>query len=404
MTATRREAERLRDEPGTGPGADLHSRVMAEVAGAKQLRRLLEAVTALGSELDLPVVLRRIAEIATELVDARYGAVGVLDRSRTRLAEFITVGIDDDGIAAIGHLPEGHGILGKLIVDDRPLRLPDLREHPDSYGFPPHHPPMTSFLGVPVWVRGEVFGNLYLTEKGSGEVFTDVDEELVVGLAAAAGVAIENARLHEQVQEVTVLEDRERIARDLHDTVIQRLFATGLLLQGAHRLTNRPDVADRLQQAVDDLDITVRHIRSVIFELQPITSSDASVRRDLLAVATEQGRALGFEPVVRFDGPVDTLADDDIADALVNVVREALTNIGRHAHATRAEVGVSALDGQVTLTVTDDGIGVAGDGKAGGRGLRNMRERAERLDGTFTITSPGAGQGTHLSWCVPVPG
>ena len=162
-------------------------------------------------------------------------------------------------------------------------------------------------------------------------------------------------------------------------------------------------MAERLQQAVDDLDITVRHIRSVIFELQPITSSDASVRRDLLAVAAEQARALGFDPVVRFDGPIDTVADDEVADALVNVMREALTNIGRHAHATRAEVDVSTQDGQVVMDVTDDGIGVAGDGKAGGRGLRNMRDRADRLGGTFTITSPGAGQGAHLSWCVPVP-
>lgn len=376
---------------------------MVEVAGAKQLRRLLEAVTALGSELDLPVVLRRIAEIATELVDARYGAVGVLDRSRTRLAEFITVGIDEEGVATIGDLPEGHGILGKLIVDPRPLRLPDLREHPDSYGFPPGHPPMTSFLGVPVWVRGEVFGNLYLTEKGDGEVFTDVDEELVVGLAAAAGVAIENARLHEQVQEVTVLEDRERIARDLHDTVIQRLFATGLLLQGTHRLTDRPEVADRLQQAVDDLDITVRHIRSVIFELQPITSSQDSTRRDLLAVAAEQARVLGFDPVVHFDGPVDSVADGALSDGLVNVLREALTNVGRHAEATRVEVDVSVRDGQVVLQVSDDGIGFAGEAGPGGRGLRNMRDRAERLGGTLTVTSPGPGQGTCLSWCVPVP-
>jgi signal transduction histidine kinase len=377
---------------------------MTEVAGAKQLRRLLEAVTALGSELDLAVVLRRIAEIATELVDARYGAVGVLDRSRTRLAEFVTVGIDDEAIAVIGRLPEGHGILGKLIVDNRPLRLPDLREHPDSYGFPPNHPAMTSFLGVPVWVRGEVFGNLYLTEKGNGEVFTDVDEELVVGLAAAAGVAIENARLHEQVRELAVLEDRERIARDLHDTVIQRLFATGLLLQGAHRLTKRPEVAERIQQAVDDLDVTVRHIRSVIFELQPITSGDESVRRDLLAVTAEQARALGFDPVIRFDGPVDTAADDLVADCLVNVLREALSNVGRHAQATRAEVDVAVGDGQVRLTVTDDGIGFTGGDHDGGRGMRNMRERAERLGGALTVTSPGAGRGTRLSWCVPVPG
>ncbi|HLM63094.1 MAG TPA: GAF domain-containing protein [Acidimicrobiales bacterium] len=377
---------------------------MGDVAGAKQLRRLLEAVTSLGSELSLPVVLRNITEAAIDLVDARYGAVGVLDRSRTGLVEFITVGIDDEGIAAIGRLPEGHGILGKLIVDQRPLRLPDLTQHPDSYGFPPHHPNMSSFLGVPIWVGDEVFGNLYLTEKGDGEVFTDVDEELVLGLAAAAGVAIENARLHEQVQAVAVLQDRERIARDLHDTVIQRLFATGLLLQGAHRLTARPEVADRIQQAVDDLDITVRHIRSVIFELQPVSASGDSVRRELLAVAIEEARALGFDPVVRFDGPVDTAVDPELSGHLLNTVREALSNIVRHADAQRAEVDVTVSEGSLCLTVTDDGRGIdlAAAAVAGGHGLVNMRNRAESLGGSFRSDLGSGGKGTIITWQVPL--
>jgi transcriptional regulator with GAF, ATPase, and Fis domain len=207
---------------------------MGEFAGPRSLRRrLLDAVLTVGSDLDLPSMLERIVQAAVDLVDARYGALGVLDDTGARLSQFITVGVDAETRAAIGHLPEGHGILGLLVVDAKPLRLPDLREHPDSYGFPPHHPPMRSFLGVPILVRDEVFGNLYLTDKTSAEAFTDVDEELVVGLAAAAGVAIENARLHARVQELALLEDRERIARDLHDSVIQRLFATGLSLQGA---------------------------------------------------------------------------------------------------------------------------------------------------------------------------
>src|SRR4029453_8468929 len=196
---------------------------MGEYAGPRSLRQLLDAVLTIGSDLDPPGLLRRIVEAAVELVDARYGALGVLDDSRTRLAQFITVGIDEDEHAAIGSLPEGLGILGLLIVDAKPLRLPDLREHSERFGFPHHHPPMRSFLGVPIRVRDEVFGNLYLTDKASAEVFTDVDEELVVGLAAAAGVAIENARLHVLVQELALAEDRSRIARDLHDTVIQRL-------------------------------------------------------------------------------------------------------------------------------------------------------------------------------------
>ena len=201
-----------------------------------------------GSDLDLPAMLGRIVAAAVDLVDARYGALGVLDESGSRLAQFLTVGVDDQTRAAIGHLPEGRGILGLLIVEARPLRLPDLREHPDSFGFPAHHPPMGSFLGVPIRVRDEVFGNLYLTDKTTAEVFSDIDEELVVGLAAAAGVAIDNARLHARVQELALAEDRARIARDLHDTVIQRLFATGLSLQGAAALvtTDPTEAARRL--------------------------------------------------------------------------------------------------------------------------------------------------------------
>ena len=171
-----------------------------EHAWVEQLRRLLDAVMVVASEFSLPVILRRITEAATELVGARYGALGVLDASRTALSEFITVGIDDEQIRRIGHLPEGHGILGLLIVDPVPLRLSDLNAHPDRYGFPPNHPPMTSFLGVPILLRDEVFGNFYFTDKIGGEVFTDVDEELVVALAAAAGLAIENARLHQYMQ------------------------------------------------------------------------------------------------------------------------------------------------------------------------------------------------------------
>src|SRR5688500_9046177 len=168
---------------------------MSQVAGPRGLRQLLDAVLTIGLDLDLPAMLRRITQSAADLVDAKYAALGVLDDSRTKLAQFITVGLDDEQRRAIGHLPEGHGILGLLILDAQPLRLPDLREHPDSFGFPPNHPPMMSILGVPIRVRGEGFGNLYLTDKTSAEVFTDIDEGLVIGLAVAAGVAIENARL-----------------------------------------------------------------------------------------------------------------------------------------------------------------------------------------------------------------
>ncbi len=263
---------------------------------------------------------------------------------------------------------------------------------------------MTTFLGVPVWVRGgEVFGNLYLTDKAGGEEFTEVDEELVVGLAAAAGVAVDNARLHERAQEVMVLEDRERIAHDLHDTVIQRLFATGLLLQGASRLADRPEVVERIDRAVDDLDQTVRHIRSVIFELQPLPAADRSTRREVLTVVAEQAGPLGFDPVVRFDGPVDTAVQEKLAEDVVNVVREALSNVARHAGATRVEVEVVVDDGELRLSVTDDGVGLgSAPASASGRGLHNLRNRAERHGGSLVVAGTPAGRGTVLRWCVPV--
>ncbi|HVL03088.1 MAG TPA: GAF domain-containing protein, partial [Acidimicrobiales bacterium] len=253
-----------------------------------------------GSDLDLTSVLDRIVRTATDLAEARYGALSVLDAKGTQLDQFLTVGMDDDARAQIGDLPRGHGILGLLILKPQPIRLPDLGEHPDSYGFPPNHPPMRSFLGVPIRVRDEVFGNLYLTDKTTAEVFTDIDEELVVTLAAAAGIAVENARLHQRVKDLALVEDHERIARDLHDTVIQRLFATGLSLQATSRLTTDPEVRARLAAAVDDLDLTVKHIRSAIFGLET-SHPESGTRSEVLALCHEASRALGFEPRIVFE-------------------------------------------------------------------------------------------------------
>jgi len=374
---------------------------VAAQAGPRQLRRLLDAVLEVGSDLDLETVLQRIVATAAELVDATFGALGVLDDTGTRLAQFLTVGIDDAGRAAIGNLPEGHGILGLLIVDPRPLRLSDLTEHADSFGFPPNHPKMRSFLGVPVRVRDHVFGNLYLTDKKGGEAFTEVDEEMVVALAAAAGIAIDNARLHARVADLALFEDRERIARELHDTVIQRLFATGLSLQGAARLAEgNPQLLERLQQAVDDLDMTVREVRSAIFELHTARLPGRSVRQEVLDICTESSRALGFEPVVRFDGPIDTATDEAVADHLAAVLREALANVARHAMATTTEVRLTAIDGQLSLTVVDDGVGPAEHDRAG-RGLQNMQVRATRLGGDVGLSARPQG-GAELRWTVPI--
>ena len=372
---------------------------MPERAGARQLRKLLDAVVTVGSDLSLPKVLERIVETAVTLVDARYGALGVLDPTRTYLAEFITVGLDESHRAKIGELPKGQGILGLLIVEPKALRLADIRDHPDSFGFVPHHPHMTSFLGVPIFVHGEVFGNLYLTDKRDEEGFTDIDEELTMALASAAAVAIDNARLHERSQELTLVEDRERIARDLHDTVIQRLFATGLALQGVVSRCE-PEVAERLQQAVDDIDDTVRQVRSTIFELDTRRMPGRSLRREVLDLCTEAARSLGFDPQVTFDGPVDSGIPDEISEHLLSTLREALSNVAKHAGARHAEVRLN-VDDHVRLTVRDDGRGGVSGPTAVGHGMRNMAQRAERLGGTFGVEDADGG-GTVLRWTVPV--
>jgi signal transduction histidine kinase len=376
---------------------------MSEHAGPHSLRQLLEAVTSVGSDLDLPTILQRVVESAAMLVDARYGALGVLDEDGTQLAQFLTVGIDEETQARIGHLPTGQGILGLLIVDPRPIRLPDLTEHPDSYGFPPHHPPMTSFLGVPIRVRGEVFGNLYLTDKRSATTFSDIDVELTTALASAAAMAIENARLHARMQDVVVFEDRERIARDLHDTVIQRLFATGLSLQGAARLAERPEVVDRINSAVDDLDVTVRHIRTAIFGLESSRPRGEGVRSRVLAVIGEATGPLGFEPRVLFDGPVDSVASDDVATELLATLRESLSNVARHAGAKRVDVELAASGTDLVLTVRDDGAGLPPERGSGGHGLDNMAARAKRCGGSCSVHTGPEG-GTVVEWRVPLGG
>jgi nitrate/nitrite-specific signal transduction histidine kinase len=387
------------DEGRTSRGGASSFPDVGEVAGPRSMRRLLDAIRTVASDLELGGMLQRIIEAAVDLVDARYGALGVLDRTGTRLAEFLTVGVDDETRRRIGHPPEGHGILGLLIVDAVPLRLPDLTLHPDSSGFPPGHPPMTSFLGVPIRVRGEVFGNLYLTDKISGEAFTEVDEELAIGLAGAAGVAIENARLSARVRDLALIEDRERIARDLHDTVIQRLFATGMSLQSTIRLVEADPAAAarRVDQAVADLDVTIKDIRTAIFGLEQHAVS-GGLRARVVAAAHAARDALGFEPRVVFDGPLDTTVGPDAAEAVVATVREALSNVARHAGASAVDVEVT-VDDDVRVHVRDDGVGIP-DAPGAGHGLANMAARADRLGGAFSAAR-ATPAGTIVTWRAP---
>jgi len=548
----------------------LVDRAQDVMAAQSRLRSLLRANRLIVGDLALPVVLRHIVEAACELVQAPYGALGVIAPGGG-LEQFIHVGIADDVVAGIGHLPEGKGLLGALIDDPQPIRLSRIADDPRSVGFPPGHPPMSSFLGVPIRVRGEVYGNLYLTGHDVHEV-TAEDEELISSLAATAGVAIENARLFgearrrqdwlqasteitrqllsaegeeplqviarrlqriadadavnvvlpsggdrlmvqvatgagaEQMRGVTypiqdtvsqlvlktgqpvlvgditsadqrtvhlsevvpvgplmilplvgtqrvrgalivgrlhgrtlfseadlemattfanhaavaleladarsdreriaLLEDRDRIARDLHDHVIQRLFGAGLTVESvASGLRNDPR-APRLAQVVDDIDETIRQIRTSIFQLRGALGPQAgAVRSRLLGVVGEVAPCLGFAPYVAFDGPVDTVVPEELLDDLVAVVREGLSNVARHAHADAVRVHLVAARGELTLELVDDGVGVGDTPRRSG--LANLRQRAEERGGSFALLSPADPEaptlgGTRVCWTVPL--
>ena len=368
----------------------------------ERLRALVGAILAVGSDLSLPALMRHIVESAVTLIDARYGALGVLDAAGEHLSEFVHVGMTPEQIAVIGHLPEGHGILGLLILEPEPLRLADLGAHPDSFGFPPNHPPMRSFLGVPIRVRGQVFGNLYLTDKQGAAEFSDDDQRLAVALGTAAGIAIENTRLLARVRDLTLVEDRERIAADLHDTVIQRLFATGLGLQSAVRAIADPAAARRVQEAVDELDKTIRQIRSTIFALESPRAPGRGLRDEILALATESAASLGFQPTLHVDGAVDKSVDDEIGTQLLAMLREALSNVVRHARAAHVTLSVIVSDGDLAASVTDDGVGAGPGERPGGKGLASLQHRAEALGGTFELRSGDDGRGTNARWQVPL--
>ncbi len=533
--------------------------------------QLLEAMRTVGAGLDLHITLDRIVETAAELADARYAAIGIIDDTREGLSDFVTYGVTGAQHERIGALPDGHkGLLGALIHDPKPVRLADLTKDPRSAGFPPGHPPMRSFLGVPIRVQGEIFGNLYLTEKRGGE-FSQEDLHMVRVLATEAGIAIGNARLYaatrqrerwidgsvavttellagsdvddalavvaeqarkladsaagivllpdeeggleivavsaddptgilgtqippdspvaEQLlagdpvfvhdsasdprmvthlasrygpsmmlplksggrvlgtlatprarggrpfsaaertlatqfaaqaalalvladaqrdrERLAVYEDRDRIARDLHDLVIQRLFATGMVLESAQRKTVVPELARRVGKAIDELDVTIQEIRTAIFALQQSPAEAPSGLRT--RVLREIGTAavpLGFQPSARFVGQVDSRVGELAGKNLIAALREALSNAFRHAEASRIEIVVDATvtlpDGTpgVRLTVADDGVGIARGGRRSG--LKNLAKRAESLGGSSTYGPGLGGEGTMVTWEAPL--
>jgi signal transduction histidine kinase len=549
--------------------AQLVDRAQEVMATQGRLRGLLRANHLVSGDLSLSTVLRRIVEAARELAGARYAALGVIAPSGG-LAEFIHSGMPDDAVARIGHLPEGKGLLGALLHDPGAIRLRRISDDERSAGFPPGHPPMETFLGVPVRVRDEIFGRLYLAESVRGE-FTPEDEELITALAATAGVAIANARLYESArtrgewlqasaavtrqllsaesddadslqtiaarcrdiaaadlvavllpaerdgiaglaiqvsvgegaerlrgrwlpvsgslpgwvfaesrpvavqrpddveglvssvagegevgpvlavpligsrrvhgvlwaarlvdrvgftaaevdmagsfanhaavaielaaarseqQRAAMLDERDRIAADLHDHVVQRLFAAGLSLQSVATVVPEGRMKQRLATTIQDLDDTIRQIRTTIFQLQQEpTTGPAGVRVRLLDVLAEIAPALGFDAGLRLSGVLEARLAPDLVDDVLAVLRESLTNIARHAHARTADVDVVATADRLTLEVADDGVGIGETTRSSG--LANLRRRATQRGGSFSVEAREP-SGTVLRWSVPI--
>ncbi|MGD0219354.1 MAG: GAF domain-containing sensor histidine kinase [Acidimicrobiales bacterium] len=371
------------------------------VTDPQRLQQLLEAVLVLEADFDLDIALRHIVEQARQLVNARYGALAVIEPGSGRLAQFVNDGFTPEEVDRIDHLPRGEGLLGMIFDSGHPLRLADLTRHPASAGFPAHHPAMKSFIGVPVLVHGEVFGNLYLTDRIDADEFSEEDGDILQALALAAGIVVDNARLHAKVGELGVATERARIAHDLHDTVIQRLFATGLSLQSAIRQVSAPEALRVIHTAIDDLDDTIRQIRTSIFALEPLPVGRRSPRTRVLELCAESVRSLGFEPSVAVSGPIDTEVSEHVAGHMLAVLREALANVARHAHASRVHVGLVVAEHRLLLTVSDDGVGLPPGSGPASRGLTNMAERAKLLGGSFTI-APGAESGTEMNFEVPL--
>jgi signal transduction histidine kinase len=368
---------------------------------------LIEAGLTLASEmLPLDGILHRVLDLAIEITGARYGAIGVLDEQGA-IEEFITHGVTEEERAAIGDPPTGKGILGVLIDEGHTLRLPVISAHPRSVGFPPNHPPMRSFLGAPVIAHDQVFGRIYLTEKWGAPEFVEEDERAIRVLAAQAGTAIENARLreeterqHREIERLQILDERERIAKELHDGVIQSLFAVGMGLQGAGAVASDPEVARRIEGAVDEIDRAIRDLRNYIFGLRPGILADRQLDQAIRELTDEFGSKAEILTVAEIDPTVAAELAPRASD-VIQLAREALSNVARHAAATSCRVTLRRHPGGAMLVIDDDGEGFDPLAPPKGMGLRNLSERARALGGAVEIESH-AGQGTTVSVSLPL--
>lgn len=368
------------------------------------LAALHQAALAVAGNLSLDKVLRQIVESARELADARFAALGVPD-GKGGLAKFIHSGLKPDQVSQIPHEPEGHGLLGALLQEGRTIRIPHIGADPRSVGFPSGHPSMESFLGVPIKGGGEIMGNLYLTEKIGGEEFTAGDEELIELLAAHAAIAIKNARLYEEVGRLAIVEERSRIGMDLHDGVIQAIYAVGLTLESARLLLPKDEHGEAvrlLDGAINGLNDAIRDIRNFILDLRP-RRFDGNLSEGL-ARLTREFQANTMIPVdLRL--PQDALepVPAPAARAIFFTAQEALANVARHARAAHVIVAAEREDHAIQLRIEDDGRGfdVESESQTTGHGLANMRARAEEQDGVFTVESE-PGEGTRIFLQLPL--
>jgi signal transduction histidine kinase len=376
--------------------SDAESRILPPAVQA-----LDAAVRGISGVLDVEQVLQLIVDRVRELVSAQYAALGIVDEEGL-ITQFITSGITADERRRVGDLPRGRGLLGLIIRENRSYRIPHIAAHPESYGFPPNHPPMDSFLGVPITVEGQVVGRLYLTNKQDAPEFSADDQALVETFALHAGIAIENARLHEQVQRLAVVDERDRISRDLHDSVIQSIYAVTLSLDDVPELVGEApaEARQRVDDAIDALHGVIRDIRNFIFGLRPLLLDSGSLLDGLRALADELRRNTTTEIEVVGKEP-DGVAVEVIAELLA-IAREALANVARHSGAGHASLRFETIGNDVRLEIADDGRGLAPDADVtrGHHGLGNMRARAEALGGTFDIRS-GPGTGTRIIAVIP---
>jgi signal transduction histidine kinase len=361
--------------------------VASDISTLRRQEILVQAALMLASDLPLGALLQRIVELAAEIGDSRYAALGVLSPDGELIEEFLTIGVTEEERKRIGPLPHGRGILGALITDAHPLRLASIQDDPRSVGFPANHPPMASFLGVPIAVRGKVFGNLYLTEKIDAAEFTPEDEDALVKLASQAGLAIEYTRAQEDLLRLALVEDRERIAKELHDDVIQSLFAEGMALQAALGIVNDPEaITSRLEASIEHIDRVIRDLRNYIFALRPGAAADRQLDRSLRDLAKDFASS-----DVRVEVDTDDVAVSHLAGRAPDVIqfaREAISNAVRHSGGQLVHVSLVASSDHALLEISDDGTGfdIAGADGAG-QGLSNLRARAEALGGELIIDS-----------------